>query len=726
MICYALKNVAAQATAVVEEPWNHPKRNQYPTLLVAKEQWKTWISDPTTDHCFLSAVEGVSSAVRISESNQAFKIHGMFADYDADFSEEDRIKLFKSKVEWFPAYSATTFQGRGRLLFIFEKPILVSGNKHYEAFAKELITKLKLTTLLKGFDEPAFLTPAKYYDIGRTWTEVYKDARIPSQFLNLWMAKAGNKIRFAPQELKIPLNVIQEEIDKRWPGGWIGAFEEGAQSVRFWDPSADNVTGAVLRTHGFQCFTGPVPFMSWRDLLGSSFCQQYEASRSGAIIEQSVFDQFKKEFWYNRTDTGRWDCMGGEEYARLLRVAGFDSRVEKGKTTSELDALITTVQTQRRVDCSVKFVYVPEGIITWNGDTCLNTCRVRCLTPIGELAMPPEPTFDDLKEKAPFIHAFLDHIFDGQDEQLWSFLGWIKHAYVGGVRMKPTRGHAVVLAGPPAMGKTFLIQAILSPLFGGRAKAGSYFLGTSRWTSELTSSPLVFIDDEVTGTDQKAIHDMTTKIKEFVACGEIVCATKYGAEKTAPFNGRPVIVTNIDPHSMARCMPDMSLSTMDKFMLFKTTDKVFPLFTEQERHHEILSEELPYFAQWLIDWKIPEELIDKKNLRFGLRAYHHPTLLAESRKQGNDEIIWSLIVRMVTESCRENRKQNKDASDELRWRGDVTRLYGDLHATAPHIMRDYKIRSIQLTLQSLERKGSRDIKRITEGGVELWDINCGR
>lgn len=718
----ALKNLKAQATFEVEKPWEHPARNRYPTLMVSKEKWSGWVNDVSTDHCFLSAVEGLAGSLRVTEDNQAFKVHGFLVDYDSELLDADRSNLFQTKAEWAPAWASVTFQGRCRLLFLFEKPILISGNKHYAAFAREAMRKMKLTNFMRGLDEAAFLSPVKYYDIGREWFSVFPDARIRSDVLNVWAGTAGKKIQFPSQDVKIPLDAVQAEIDKRWPGKWIGAFEEGRSSVRFWDPSADNERAAVLRAGGFQCFTGPVPFMSWRDLLGGAFCQQYEASRTGVILERSVFVEDTKAFWYFRENEDRWDSMGVEEYSRLMKQAGFDGKTDKGKTISELDSLLCAVQTQRRVKYAARFVYMPDGIMTWNNETCLNVCKIKTLTPIGEMAMKPNPTFDDLKERAPFLHAFMEHIFDGQNDQLWSFLGWVKHAYVGGLNQKPTSGHALVIAGPPATGKTFLLQAVLSPLFGGRARAGRYFLGTTNWTSELASFPLVVIDDEVTGTDQKSIHDMTTKIKGFVASNEFICATKYGAERTAPFNGRVALATNIDPHSLARCMPDMSLSTMDKFMLLKTTDKMFSLFTTKERHADLLAEELPYFAQWLIDWEIPAELIDPKNLRFGLKAYHHPVLLAESRKQGNDEIVWSLIVRMVTMSAQENKKQNKDA--RLRWRGDVTKLYSDLYTTSPHAMRDFKVRSIQLTLQSLERKGNQSISRVTEGGIELWDINC--
>jgi hypothetical protein len=81
------------------------------------------------------------------------------------------------------------------------------------------------------------------------------------------------------------------------------------------------------------------------------------------------------------------------------------------------------------------------------------------------------------------------------------------------------------------------------------------------------------------------------------------------------------------------------------------------------------------------------------------------------------------VRRMILQCTLENRKQGVEA--KARWVGDITKLYGDLHATSPHAMRDIKIRSLQLTMQSLERRGGHDIKRISENGVELWDIFLG-
>jgi len=363
------------------------------------------------------------------------------------------------------------------------------------------------------------------------------------------------------------------------------------------------------------------------------------------------------------------------------------------------------------------------GIMTWNGKTFLNIARARCITPVVDGMMPPSPTWADLASHAPFLHAFLSHIFDGENEQLWHFLGWLKYAYEGGLALAPHPGHIMLIAGHHNVGKTFLTQCVVSPLLGGHASAASYMLRNNKWTSDLVNMPLQVIDDEVSeGQDNKYIAEFTSKLKTFVATGEVTYAVKFGAEMNIPYWGRIIILTNIDPYSLSRCLPDMTMSMRDKIIMLLTTSKVFPMFdTSRESNMSRAAVELPMFARWLMEWDYPKSVrADDEAYRFGLRYYHHPELLSAGSQQGGDMIVWNLICRTMRQAA-ENRKQNSEA--QTVWLGDIIKLYNDMSAVSPQIMREYPVRRLQLTLQSIEKRRSFPVRRVkTAPGEELWEV----
>ena len=47
---------------------------------------------------------------------------------------------------------------------------------------------------------------------------------------------------------KSPIGRVAEEVEKRFPGRWPGAFEIGARGPRFWDDTASNPTAAIVRS----------------------------------------------------------------------------------------------------------------------------------------------------------------------------------------------------------------------------------------------------------------------------------------------------------------------------------------------------------------------------------------------------------------------------------------------------------------------------------------------
>lgn len=718
----AIKNHVATATMEIEKPWEHTFK--YPELLATKEAWRQWCRDTNTEHCFLSCVEGMAASTRVGDDNKVFMSRGLLVDYDTvwDPATVDKLKK-KRAAEYGPQYVATTFSDNARAYYAYEKPILISGTKHYKAFARLLTKKLKLVKVLAGFEPEALEDPSKYYDIGKTWYAVEPDKCIPFNVLTLWAYEASKTVTLAPAEYKIPLEAVAEEVARRWPGRWTGDFVLGSRGIRFWDPSANNASAAVVTTEGMLCFTGGQPFIGWRELLGSQFVEKFEASKIAQVAEHTWYDG--RQFWRQAEDTDPWLVTSKDDFNQSLRFHGFDPVRQKGKTCSEVDEVEYQIKSSRRVDAAAPFIYRPTGLFLHNNKRFLNIARVKCMTPVPEALRKPNPTFKDLQENCGrLLYPFLCNFFDPVDDnvQLWHFLAWLQYAYVNALRQQPKRGQQIVCAGPGSTGKTFMIQAILGPILGGRAKADDFLAGRSKWTEDLAAVGLLYLDDsEGAGPTQSDMVAFTQRVKGLVANGELMYAVKFGSEVVIEWLGRIVVACNLEENSIHRTLPDVSLSAQNKVMLFRVNDNKFQGFCKtDEENRIILAEELPYFCGWMLDWKAPACTVERGEHRFGVNAYHHPELVAKAGRGSNDELVWNAMCSML-EARSENFKAGQVGNTD--YKADIIHVHADLVTVNPSFMRDIKVQTLVRCLHSLKSKGKAiTLETNPTTGQEIWCI----
>lgn len=713
-----IKNHVATVAQEIDDPWARPW--PYPALLVEKSAWRQWCADPNTEHCFFSCCEGVAPGSRINDDNPVYSVSGLVADFDA-FLDMNQLDKFKKKVSEFgPNWVCQTFSENARFGWDFEKPLLIAGPKHYARFAEVACKNLKMQKLHGGFELKALQDSAKYYDVGRKCVQM-EDGKIPSATLELWSFEAARKVSMAPQEYKVPMEAVAAEVERRWPGRWRGPFAPGARGVRFWDPQADNESAAIVMNEGMLCYTGGQPFVTWREILGAQFCRQFEAQQIKAAVEGTYYDG--RAFW-SKGPQGLWMPSDKGDFSQRLRTMGYDSGKARGKTYSQIDEIEQKIKVDQRVDAAAPFIYRPEGIITFNNMRFLNISRAKCMEPYIESLRKPNPTFADLEERCGrLLYPYFKHLFGGENDQLWHLLAWIKLRYVNGYRQTPTRTQAIALVGRHSVGKTFLIQAVLAPLFGGYADGNSFLTGETKWTSELALSPMIVMDDGTgTGGDLRDHTKYTQRLKAIIANGELMFAQKFGAEQRIEWLGAIILACNPDSHSMIKSLPDMDLSIKNKLMLLLTSDKPFRGFLSIEENQAILAEELPWFASWLMDWNPPECVQERDERRFGLNAYHHPDLIRDVNSQGYDEITWTVIVNMLDKRA-ENFKTAKVAADPMLYRADLVQLHSDLVATNPTYMRDLKVRVLLLCLQSLSKKGKPVTRELSASGTERWVID---
>jgi hypothetical protein len=717
---YSIPNLGSTSVSEMEKPWECGLKMpaEYGPDKIARTSWAKSFA---TKHAFISGVEGMTATVRVSyaQNNVPHKIHAFIADYDAMVSDS-RLEETKADPasEFLPAWFVRTGSGNGRLVWLLSKPILVASKQQVTEFLIDVSKKLRLKNWLAAWDDGAFKNVTEYYEVGGEWIPLFPDAVISQEMAGLWLYESSKNTKLSDDygsEYNIPMDLVAEEIEKRYPNNkWKGPFEEGRRGVRFWDDSAKDETGAFIMKHGVMAFSGEQAFMSWRMLLGEAFVSRFEADKVGTLREKVAWDG--KEFWLH-TDQGEWlsECKG--DFQQRLEVNGFSSSTPRSATCSEIDRLMVELRDNRRVHRALPFIHFPPGILVYEDRRYLNTSTAVCLQPAKDADC---CTIEDAVTFFPFTWNLLKALFKDEtpDVDMWAqlnfFLAWLQRFYIGGLTMRPTQGQAVVLIGPQGAGKTLLARGVIAPLVGGMADATEYFTEDSQWTARIMEKALMVVDDSKPVATVRGSVMFSAALKKVVANSRMVYNEKFKQQGEIPHFGRPLVLANFDTTSI-QIIPDLDMSNKDKVMLFKAPEHDRTRFPDWDTVSRTLSQELPYFARFLQLWKAPEYTVSEDK-RFGVKAFHHPILYREAMESGTNEVLYEFLHAMVTEY----RMSHKDKTF---WEGNLTLLRKDLLISNEQVAREFPTQKmLSAAMKNIMEKSEYNIECRKLHGERLWRI----
>jgi len=716
-----------------EVPWDLPKKD-YVALM----------RRGMTDHRFISLCEGNEHGLRVNAANPATTVAGIIADYDGivpgEFDKVAAAIMEKAPSGYLPAWASESKSGKMHLVWLFAEPLRISDTDHAKRFLHKALKKINADQWAAGLELKSTLDPTVYIDIGKRWVPMAPAFRIAASILNMWnyelFCETLRKDRkaFGPS---IPMRDLQTEAKAR---GWQGVpldFEAGKHSRRFWSADSDNDRGCMITEAGVLVFVQEdKPFMSWSDIFGREFVERYSAAAFTADTADLWWSG--KQFWMKEND-GVYREQALTDLNRKLRCNGLAQTIARGETASEIDKFLMQVQDEHKVASAECWMYYKPGLrFRENGERILNISQSRVTEPAPPCT-PPEAKWEnpDVRNSFPFLHGLITHMFqgpvpqslEGDPSQIDRFIWWLAHFYKSSYYYKPEPGQALFIAGKPGTGKSFLCRHVLPPLMGGvAADASQHLTGGQQWTSQLIDKPFLNVDDDA-NINQATHARYCQLVKKYVANSELENQQKYRDVTAVPWYGRIIVSCNLDQNSLA-VIPDLSQSNRDKVTILRATAmQEYRGFKSFERNREYVRDELPMFASYLLNLKIPEKYQDP-NKRFGVVSWQHPVLLEQAEASDCGSAIVEILAATFSGDVQSLASRAIAAravdpnSEACYWTGmasQLMKLIGDMNPTNLREIRD--IQALGTALRTLSDRGW-DVTALPmkKGGSKLWRI----
>lgn len=224
---------------------------------------------------------------------------------------------------------------------------------------------------------------------------------------------------------------------------------------------------------------------------------------------------------------------------------------------------------------------------------------------------------------------WIDALMGHEPAQTRRLLAWL-HMRRRAILTQTWRpGHALVLVGPAACGKSFLQSAIITPLLGGRiAKPYRYMSGGTDFNGDLAAAEHLAIEDDSTARDIDSRRKLGAIIKSMLfARWQSVHPKNRQAVSLCPIWALSWSL-NDEPENL-QTLPPMEASILDKLLVMRC-QRARPHrepgddADDAEILQSMVQRELPALAGHLDAMRIDDDLHEP---RCGFLAYQHPSVM---------------------------------------------------------------------------------------------------
>jgi hypothetical protein len=656
---------------------------------------------------FYSTCEGRAPSKRISNDNPVNKIYGVVADYDAavDWKTLDDDILARFGVNQ-PTWRTKTQSGYMRLVWEFAEPIPIAPEL-FDTFMKHMDKSLKLSRAFAGFDSTS-LRANQYFELGSEWVQV--NGHLDGNFVQGVLAKAAAEKPPQSSETSIPIDIIAAEVEKRFPNRWVGDFEVGSRGCLFWIDDGIDRDGCQVVDDGMVCYSDRAGkgFVTWAEIFGSSFTKDFEHKKLSTLLD---------EYWFNgrsffKVLHNSAVTIPKDQLMLELRQSGFSTKHKQGQPLTEIESAILVISNQNRIDEIAPVVFSSDRVVSYNGSRILNCANNQ----------PVEPDTDGDPSKWPFLHAWLNQLFEnsGTIDSIQYFYAWLKRFYMAAYNRKFMQGQAFVLVGATGRGKSLLSNRVIGTLVGGFADASDYISGQTKFNKDLGRVAAWVIDDTTSAASFQDQRKATELLKRSVANPRVEYQAKYADALSVPWTGRVILSLNMDANSLS-VIPSLDSSNRDKLIALRVRDDARSDFPDNQILEQMIADELPHFARFLIDFIVPSGVRDVG--RFGVQSFIDPSI-ADAAYDNSHRSAIAELVEFFTKRCR-------DLNENMQiWRGTLTEFQVALHDfnNGRSVGMSSNLEFVRRGMSTLEEASKvnsriRPIRSSGHGGGKIWQIN---
>lgn len=693
------------------KPWEFIPPEEYPFEGMDKKQRRKFLLTSACQWQVYSAFRTSAPGLRASNENPAVACRAIVIDYDTVMDPDVAVKIIEAELpeSLRPNLMEVTLSKKLRLIWILEREVLFMSTAHWMEIFEHFAKKLKLRTLLAGYDE-ASAKPSEAWTNGGEWFFLARETPLSAAFLAGIQMQAAKKASLFNHS-DVPLADIAEQIKKQFPGRWEGEFKLDAVGVRFWDPDADNPTGCQVKPDGMLCFTGNVPFMKWDQIFDKVWCNERRALKLGSVAKNLYYDS---RSYYDLID-GEWfeRLMGVIE--RDLKVSGISDKIGKGETCSEVDQVMKYVEREKLVTGAAPMVNYPPGVVRVGGQKILNIANLTVIHPVA----PPD---GDYAKACGLLWYFMEvHQFLGDGMPYFKY--WLLRGYENLLYHRKRLGHIIFLCGPKNCGKTLAMLHICQPTFGGKvADPMKYLMGETNFTDDLFGSMFLTVNDSDFPRTEGLRQKVLMGYKDFAVNPFRIYHPKFMKKLSIVSVPRMGVTLNNDAGSTG-ILPEVSHNTEDKFMFFQAKEYASPegkrgpdAFPPDDVVEAEFARALPFYLHYLQNvWQPPKEILSGG--RMGCKSYYDPHILDMSNSQSYSSNLLELL-NLWTRV--DDRFDPEDKEAPQQWVGSPTELLSALQMCedTKNIIRDWDQQKISRNLQTLVK--------IPGSGVELTGRKSGR
>lgn len=705
---YTLPNTVGQAT----EPRTLDEIAAFKDALpqgVDKEGFRAWSNSASTQSLFYSGYVGLNPKLRISKANPAVKMTALIGDYDSE-KAADSLQRLEESVSHLPTWASYTFSpGKVRLVWEFETPLSVLNEELAERTLQILDSKIRYSKAAPLYDKSS-TAPNQVFHVGRAWGRVEGGKPIPTDVLESCVLEAGLSLakKLTSGDIQIPISAVAEEIERQFPARISGEIAVGTRVPLFWIADGIDRIGGVIVDNGVVCFSDRAGrnFLPWRDILGAKFVDEFKASTIGAAAAKFYYDG---KFYYAKTSKG-WRPITREDARLHIKASGVSDDKRRGQNLTDVESVLYHIQTNRRVAGAAPVLFKDNDIEEINGVEYLNLNE--------KFALPPAPAGEGRPENFPWLHGWINNAFDDgtaeENQARDHFLAWFKHAYQSALKKDLQPGQVAVLVGGVHTGKSFFSRWVVGHALGGSYNATDILLKSSAFNKGAGEVAVWRVDDAPTDGDWKTKRAFTQALKEFAANPTLLWQPKFRDAVELPFLGRVILTMNSDPESLA-LLPAIDGSFADKISLFVIRNDFHPIFLETNSANEARAiRELPYFLRWLLDWQVPDHILNRSKPRYGVKPFHHSELVAEAHAESLEYGVQELMEPWIIA-----KSKDKDAKDTY----TATELLQELKNELPSVTYQLNARNLGKSLAKLVGAWAPLEKKFLSKGITKYKFN---